>query len=115
CTARSAASFGPAAASSRATPAAATATLGDAVPTRIAEASIVGGQLVPVLSGQVVEVEHDFPVAQGQLASQPLGTFPTRAVLIGEAKTALFHSQHRDVGSGANREVSQLLLLDGPG
>ena len=68
----------PAAPGSRATPAtfaasaAATATLGPAVPTRIAEVSIVGGQLVPVLSGQVVEVVHDLPVPQGQLASQPL-------------------------------------------
>src|SRR5688500_10941311 len=92
---------------------AATATLGDAVPTRIAEASIVGGQLVPVLSGQVVEVVDDLPVAHGQLASQPLGTLQTRAVLICEAKAALFHSQHGDVGRGANRQVYQLLLLDG--
>src|SRR4029453_2297304 len=74
----------PAAPGSLATPpsaasAAAPPTPGHAVPTRIAEASIVGGQLVPVLSGQVVEVVHDFAVAQGQLASQPLGAFQTRA------------------------------------
>src|SRR5687767_14382016 len=71
---------------------AATATPGYAVPSRIAEASIVGGQLVPVLSGQVVEVVHDLAVAQGQLASQPLGAFQARAVLIGEAKAARFKS-----------------------
>ena len=57
----------PAAPGSLATPAtfaaaaAAAATLGHAVPTRVAEASIVGGQLVPVLSGQVVEVVPTLP------------------------------------------------------
>src|SRR6185436_19133092 len=92
--------------------AAATVTPGDTVPTRIAEASIAGGQLVPVLSGQVVEVVHDLPVAEGQLASQPLGAVQTRAVLIGEAKAAFLDSQHGDVGSGAYGEMSQLFLPD---
>src|SRR5262245_64226705 len=86
----------------------------DAVPPWVARVAIVLGQSRPVGAAEAIEIIDDFAVPQRHLAVQSLRTFEAGVVHVEEAEIALLDPQHGDVGCGADRQMAEVLLLDGP-
>ena len=82
------------------------------LPARVASRAIAFRQRIPIRPRQAVELIGDPAVAQRHLTSQFLGAGEPGAKHIEEAEFAMFEPEHRDVGEGADREMTQLLLLD---